>query len=139
MPDIKATAYDGSVHNFPDGTPDEVVDRVMKQYTGTKAQAAVVPAAPTQAPRIGVSATQMRQQAQAENVRQGTGFFDKVSSTYLPEMLAPVGRALTQPIGQTLGIQQKTISRICCRSASTNRKSGWSLLGRCCEDWVRLS
>src|SRR5208337_1182372 len=56
MPDIRANAPDGTVHNFPDGTPDEVVDRVMKNYITSKSQAQVTPAAPTQAPAIGVSA-----------------------------------------------------------------------------------
>jgi hypothetical protein len=123
MPDIKATAYDGSVHSFPDGTPDDVVDRVMKQYAGTKTQAQVVPTAPTQAPSIGVSAEQMRQQAQAENVRQGSGLLDRVSSTYLPEMLAPVGRVLTQPIGQTLGIQNKPLAESVAAARPTIEKA----------------
>jgi hypothetical protein len=33
MPDITAQTADGVTHSFPDGTPDEVVDRVIKQYT----------------------------------------------------------------------------------------------------------
>lgn len=36
---IEARAPDGSVHTFPTGTPDEVVDRTMREYiTGTQRQ-----------------------------------------------------------------------------------------------------
>ena len=30
---IRAKAADGSIHNFPDGTPDAVVDKAMREYT----------------------------------------------------------------------------------------------------------
>lgn len=44
MPDIQAQTADGVIHSFPDGTPDDVVDKVIKDYT-TKAGASTTPAA----------------------------------------------------------------------------------------------
>lgn len=38
MPDIEAHTPDGTIHSFPDGTPDDVVDKVVKEYISTKAQ-----------------------------------------------------------------------------------------------------
>lgn len=32
MPDIQATTPDGVIHSFPDGTPDDVVDKAIKGY-----------------------------------------------------------------------------------------------------------
>jgi hypothetical protein len=38
MPDIHAQTADGVTHSFPDGTPDDVVDKVIKRYVSTQGQ-----------------------------------------------------------------------------------------------------
>lgn len=57
MPDIQARTADGVIHSFPDGTPDDVVDKAIKSYISsippTEAQAnAKPPIAPM--PKINV-------------------------------------------------------------------------------------
>lgn len=37
---IEAQSADGAIHEFPDGTPDAVIDRVMKDYSRSSAQPA---------------------------------------------------------------------------------------------------
>ena len=39
MPDVQAQTADGVIHSFPDGTPNEVVDRAVKQYLASRSGA----------------------------------------------------------------------------------------------------
>jgi hypothetical protein len=78
MPDIQAQTPDGVIHSFPDGTPDEVIDKAIKAYstdatiTGIKA-----PAQPdTSKPEQGIAAAEhpsnpfSRYMTEAENLTE---------------------------------------------------------------------
>lgn len=81
---VRAIAADGSTHEFPDNTPPEVVDRVMKTYAASKAPAGTSSAPAAQgAPR---PATPRKQDAVSQitglmaNVNRGLGIGDELAA-----------------------------------------------------------
>lgn len=81
---VRAIAADGSTHVFPDNTPPEVVDRVMKAYAASKPPARASAAPATQsAPR---AAPPRKQDAVSQitglmaNVNRGLGIGDELAA-----------------------------------------------------------
>lgn len=84
MPDIQAQTADGAIHTFPDGTPDAVIDKAIKNYlaasaaTPTEKQAAAKPLAPI-IPRV-----QTTREADKSRFEEATGGKAPFATPVLP-------------------------------------------------------